>query len=106
MIDISQLSPKEVQDLEKQIEKYKKSEKNLTGYKVSFYVRFNPELHIYDMLTCDGELDPVGFSDYVVDAIADCIIRDFNLKAPEDVSGAEVKVATKEELNETWGKSK
>lgn len=104
MIDISQLSSKEVKELERQIQKYKKSEKNLTGYKVSFYVRFNPELHKDDMLTCDGEIDPETFGEYVVDAIADYIIRDFKLKSPEDVSGAEIKVATKEELDSIWGK--
>ena len=104
MIDISQLSPQEVKELEKQIQKYKKSEKNLTGYKVSFYVRFNPELHKDDMLTCDGEVGPEIFRDYVIDAVADYIIRDFKLKSPEDVSGAEVEVATKEELNSIWGK--
>lgn len=106
MIDISRLSPKEVKELERQIQKYKKSEKNLTGYKVSFYVRFNPELHKDDMLTCDGEIDPETFGDYVVDAIADYIIGDFKLKSPEDVSGAEIEVATKEELDSIWGKTK
>jgi hypothetical protein len=106
MIDISQLSPKEVEELERQIQKYKKSEKNLTGYKVSFYVRFNPELHKDDMLTCDGEIDPETFGDYVVNAIAEDFKLNFKLKYPEDVSGAEIKVATKEELDSIWGKSK
>lgn len=105
MIDISQLSPQEVKELEKQIQKYKKSEKNLTGYKVSFYVRFNPELHKDDMLTCDGELDKYTFGDWLGDNIPDSIIDSFELKQPEDVSGFIVEVATKEELNEIWEKS-
>ena len=85
MIDISQLSPKEVNELEKQIQKYKKSEKNLIGYKVSFYVRFNPELHKDDMLTCDGKLDKYTFGAWFADTIPDSIIDSFELNTKVDL---------------------
>jgi hypothetical protein len=98
MIDISTLTPEEVKELDKQLQKYKKSEKNLSAYKVSFYVRFNPEFHKDDALTCDGELEPVVFADYMADALGDYIIRDFKLKSPEDICGIEVYLATKAEL--------
>jgi hypothetical protein len=96
MIDLSQLSQKEVRDLEKQLQEYKKSEKNLTGYKVTFYVKFNPEFHKEDMLTSLGEISPEDFGEWLVNAIPDSIIDSFELKQPEDVSGFIVEVATKQ----------
>ena len=44
------------------------------------------------MLTCDGDLNPEIFEDYMVDNIAAKIESDFNLKLPEEVSGFRVEI--------------
>lgn len=85
MIDIQNLSKSEVLELERQIQEYKKTEKFLTGYKVTFCVKFNPETHEESSLG-----DPYSFGDWLCSVIPDEIIKSFNLKQPEDVSGFEV----------------
>ena len=84
-ININSLSKSEVLELELQIQEYKKTEKFLTGYKVTFCVMFNPENHKENDLN-----DPESFGDWLYNVIQEEIIRSFNLKKPEDVSGFEV----------------
>ena len=103
MIDLSQLTEEQLNELELQIQKYKEMNK-FAGYKVTFSVRFMPEKHMNDMLTTDGEPDEGLFTDYLLDEIAQKIISDFNLNGfGEQVIIHSVKVATKQELNDGWG---
>ena len=80
MINIQNLSKSEILELEKQIQEYKKSEKFLAEYEVTFRVRFNPETHKESDLS-----DPESFSHWLCDVIPDEIIRSFNLFKPENV---------------------
>ena len=91
MIDISTLSKTEILELEKQIQDYKKSEKNHTFYKVTFHVRFNPEKHENSDIC-----DVYSFSDWLSEEIFDVISASFGLNYPESVSEFSV-----EQVNET-----
>ncbi len=109
MIDLSQLNVEQLKELELQIQKHKEQQKtkdaleNLQGYKVTFYVRFDPEKHKDDdMLTDDGELDPNIFADYLCDNLVTDLIRDFELYGYEDVNYPTVEVATKQEIEEKF----
>jgi hypothetical protein len=48
MIDLSQLTEEQINELELQIQKHKERSK-FAGYKVTLFVRFMPENHLYDM---------------------------------------------------------
>ena len=105
MIDLSQLTEEQLNELELQIQKHKEQQKvkdaleNLKGYKVTFYIRFDPEKHKdNDMLTDDGELDPGIFADYLCDNLVTDLIRNFELYGYEDVSYPIVEIATEEEI--------
>jgi hypothetical protein len=105
MIDLTQLTKEQLNELELQIQKHKEQQKvkdaleNLKGYKVTFYVRFDPEKHKdNDMLTDDGELDPGIFADYLCDNLVTDLIRNFELYGYEDVSYPIVEIATEEEI--------
>ena len=103
MIDLSQLTEEQLNELELQIQKHKRISK-FAGYKVTFYVKFNPEKHTLDMLTNEGQLDEGLFSDYLNDEIATKIMNDFNIDGiDEDVSSVSAEVATKQELANIWG---
>ena len=103
MIDLSQLTEEQLNELELQIQKYKKMDK-FVGYKVTLFVKFIPEKHKNDMLTYEGELNESIFTDYLNDEIATKIMSDFNLDGfDEDVSSFSVEVATKQELADIWG---
>lgn len=88
-------------ELEKQIQQYKKTEKFCVGYKVTFCVKFNPELHPIDKHSSLG--DPESFGDWLCNVIPDEIIKSFELKKPEDVSGFEVTEMTDENKLEWAG---
>jgi hypothetical protein len=105
MIDLSQLTEEQLKELELQIQKHKEQQQvknaleNLKGYKVTFYVRFDPEKHKDDdMLTDEGELDPNIFADYLCDNIVGKLVMDFDLRGYEDVSYPTVEVATQQEI--------
>jgi hypothetical protein len=105
MIDLSQLTEDQINELELQLQKHKEQQKhqdnlkNLKGYKVTFYVRFDPENHKDDdMLTDDGELDPNIFADYLCDNVAGKLVLNFDLRGYEDVSYPNVEVATQQEI--------
>ena len=105
MIDLSQLTEEQLNELELQIQKHKEQQKvkdaleNLKGYKVTFYMRFDPEKHKdNDMLTDDGELDPGIFADYLCDNVVTNLIQEFYLHDYEDVSYPIVEIATEEEI--------
>jgi hypothetical protein len=109
MIDLTQLTEEQLNELELQIQKHKEQQnvknalENLKGYKVTFYVRFDPEKHKDDdMLTDDGELDPGIFADYLCDNLVTDLIKDFELYGYEDVSYPTVEVATKQEIEEKF----
>ena len=108
MIDLSQLTEEQLNELELQIQNHKEQEKhkdnlkNLKGYKVTFYVRFDPEKHKNDMLTDDGELDTGFFTDYLCDNVVTDLIEDFQLYDYEGVSYPNVEVATKQEIEEKF----
>jgi hypothetical protein len=109
MIDLSQLTEDQLNELELQIQKHKEQQKvkdaleNLKGYKVTFYIRFDPEKHKDDdMLTDDGELDPEIFADYLCDNLVTDLIRNFELYGYEDVNYPTVEVATKQEIEEKF----
>ena len=96
MINIQNLSKSEILELEKQIQEYKKTEKFLTGYKVTFCVKFNPDNHQTDNLG-----DTESFGDWLCNVLPEEIINSFNLKQPEDVSGFEVVEMTEDD-KEYW----
>ena len=103
MTDLSQLTYKELQQLEKQIEERKetlrKSKECVEGYKITFCVKFNPAKHEYQELCC-----PEDFGHYLADEVANRIVKDFCLRQ-SDVSGFVVDVMTdedKEEWKEFW----
>ena len=109
MIDLSQLTEEQLNELELQIQKHKEQQKvkdaleNLKGYKVTFYIRFDPEKHKdNDMLTDDGELDPNIFADYLCDNVASKLIMDFDFGDYEDVSYPIVEIATEQEIEEKF----
>ena len=109
MIDLSQLTEEQLNELELQIQKHKEQQKvndaleNLKGYKVTFYVRFDPEKHRDDeILTDDGELDPGIFADYLCDNVVANLIKDFDLYDYEDMSYPIVEIATKQEIKEEF----
>jgi hypothetical protein len=109
MIDLSQLNVEQLNELELQIQKHKEQQKtkdaleNLQGYKVTFYVRFDPEKHKDDdMLTDNGKLDPNIFADYLCDNLVTNLIRDFELYGYEDVNYPTVEVATRQEIEEKF----
>ena len=95
MTDLSKLSYKELQKLEKQIEQRKealrKSKDCVEGYKITFCVKFNPATHAYDDLTT-----PEMFGDYLANDVANLIVNDFGLRQ-SDVSGFGV-----EEMNDEY----
>jgi hypothetical protein len=99
-MDISNLSPEEIKDLEKQIKDYHNSKKAIQGYKVTFYVAYLPKLHGCGVDMLYNEED---FAEWLVNAIPDTIIDVFSLKKPEDVSGFDVVKMTKKEVNEVFG---
>jgi hypothetical protein len=109
MIDLSQLTEEQLNELELQIQKHKEQQQvknaleSLKGYKVTFYVRFDPEKHKNDdMLTDEGELDPNIFADYLCDNVSSKLIMGFELYDYEDVSYPIVEVATKKEIEEKF----
>ena len=85
MTDISKLSFKELQQLEKQIEERKetlrKTKECFEGYKVTFCVKFNPATNPYSDLR-----SPEDFGDYLANDIANVLVNDFGLRQ-SDVSG-------------------
>lgn len=88
MTDLSNLSFKELQELEKQIEERKKalrySKDCVEGYKITFCVKFNPATHSESQLG-----NSVDFGDYLANDIANTIVDYFCLRQ-SDVSGFEV----------------
>ena len=94
MTDLSQLSYKELQKLEKQIEQRKetlrKSKDCVEGYKITFCVKFNPVAHEFDELRNTQE-----FGDYLANDVTNYIIKD---AFPDlDVSGFDIDVMTDED---------
>ena len=108
MIDLSQLNVEQLNELELQIQKHKEEQKhkdnlkNLKGYKVTFYIRFDPEKHKNDMLTSDGNLDEGLFTDYLCDNLVTDLIRDFELYGYEDVNYPTVEVATQQDIEDKF----
>ncbi len=94
-ININDLSRSEILELEQQIQEYKKTEKFLTGYKVTFCVKFNQETH-WDETAFS---DPVSFGEWLNEFLPDEIIKSFNLKKPEGVSGFVVDELRKEQMS-------
>ena len=98
MTDISNLTYKELQQLEKQIEQRKEmlrsSKDCVEGYKITFCVKFNPLTHAYTDLR-SSEM----FGHYLASDVADLIVKDFGL-AELDVSGFEVEEMTDEDKEE------
>ena len=95
MTDISKLSYKELQALEKQIEERKQvlseSKDCVEGYKVTFCVKFNPATNPYSDLR-----SPEDFGDYLANDIANELVNDFGLRQ-SDVSSFEVEWMTDED---------
>ena len=85
MTDLSKLTYKELQALEKQIEERKQvlseSKDCVEGYKVTFCVKFNPATNQYSDLR-----SPEDFGDYLANDIANVLVNDFGLRQ-SDVSG-------------------
>jgi hypothetical protein len=80
MIDVSELSYQEIQNLKKQIEEYENSKKGLRGYKVQFIVLYNPKDREYESIA-----DEESFADWLSDVMSDNITKSFGFKQPEDV---------------------
>ncbi len=93
MTDLSKLSYKELQQLEKQIEERKenlrKSKDCVEGYKITFCVKFNPANH-----ECDDLKSSEEFGEYLANDVTDFILND---GFPDlIVSGFEVEEMTDE----------
>jgi 3'-phosphoadenosine 5'-phosphosulfate (PAPS) 3'-phosphatase len=75
MTDISNLSFKQLQQLEKQIEErkelLKQSKDCIEGYKITFCVKFNPAEHQFDELK-----SPEEFGDYLANDVVNYIVKD------------------------------
>ena len=101
LTDLSKLSYKELQQLEKEIEQRKeilrKSKDCAEGYKITFCVKFNPAKH-----ECSDLNSPEQFGDYLANDVANLIINDLGL-TQLDVSGFEVNVMTDEDKEEWKG---
>lgn len=100
MIDIKNLNKKEILELERQIQEYKKSEKSLIGYKVTFCVKFNPNNHPIEIHS--SICDPDSFGEWLGELIPEQIIDAFDLKNPENVSEFDV-VEMSEKDRKEWG---
>ena len=91
MTDLSNLTYRELQHLEKQIEKRKevlrKSKDCVEGYKITFCVKFNPFTSVLN--------NPEDFGDYLANDVAKLIVTDFGLRQ-SNVSGFEVEEMTDE----------
>jgi len=104
MIDLSQLTEEQLNELELKVQEHRKRQREkqvfdaLKGYKVTFYVRFDPEKHENDMLTNDGELDTGLFTDYLCNSIVVDLIEKLHLYDYEDVSCPVVEIATRQEV--------
>ena len=85
MTDLSNLTYKELKQLEKQIDERKeilrKSKDCVEGYKITFCVKFNPATNPYSDLR-----SPEDFGDYLANDIANVLVNDFGLRQ-SDVSG-------------------
>jgi len=96
MTDLSKLSYKELQQLEKEIEERKetlrKSKECVEGYKITFCVKFNPASHPYDELK-----SPEEFGHYLAADVSNYMINDFHML---HVSGFEVEEMTDEDKEE------
>lgn len=75
MTDLSNLTYKELQQLEKQIDERKyeliKSKDCVEGYKITFCVKFNPAAHEIDDLR-----SPEDFGEYLANDVTDYIMND------------------------------
>jgi len=95
MTDITQLSYKELQQLEKQIDERKevlrKSKDCVEGYKITFCVKFNPAKHEFDELN-----SPEEFGDYLANDVANLIVKDLGL-LQSDVSASIIEEMTDED---------
>ena len=80
MIDVSELSYQEIQNLKKQIEEYDNSKKGLRGYKVQFIILYNPNGREDQDIADEG-----SFGDWITDVLSDNITKSFGLYPPEDV---------------------
>ena len=98
MTDLSNLTYKELQQLEKQIEQRKetlrKSKDCVEGYKITFCVKFNPALHPYTDLR-NTEM----FGHYLANDVANLLINDFVL-SESGVSSFVVEEMTDEDKEE------
>lgn len=99
-INISNLTLKEIRDLEKQIKEYHNSKKAVQGYKVTFHVTYLPKNHTDEK--CDNLYHEEDFGDWLVNVIPDMIEKSFELKQPEYVSGFDVVKMTKEEIDDVF----
>ena len=98
MTDLTNLTYKELRQLEKQIKERKETLRNskdcVEGYKITFCVKFNPAMHAYTDLR-SSEM----FGDYLANDVANLIIKDFGL-TQLNVSGFEVEEMTDEDKEE------
>ena len=85
MTDLTNLTYKELEQLQDQIEERKEmlrsSKDCVEGYKITFCVKFNPAMHAYTDLR-SSEM----FGDYLANDVANLIINDFG-RTQLDVSG-------------------
>jgi hypothetical protein len=85
MKELNSMKFRELKELEKQIKYLKEQHKELRVYKVTFHVGFMASKHD------DSDLgDPEVFGEYFANRPSNLIVKDFNLKGIEDVSGSDV----------------
>lgn len=85
--NLSSLSFKELSELEKAIEKEKEIRKDMRVYKVTFYVGFKANRPIPEHPYYDDLMDTESFGNYLVNTPTNLMIKELNLKEPEDISG-------------------
>ena len=95
MIDLSELTTKELRELEHRIQNEKQTRNELEGWKITFMVRYNPVKN--ERLT-KAKFGIEDLAHFMANEVADLIIKRFNFSMPEDVSGCDIVEATPEEI--------
>lgn len=97
MIDLNDLSAEEINELDKKIKEWRKTEEGLVGYKVTFFVRFGPEEHRGENIA-DSLEAPDSLEEFLIDNLAHEFEQWFDLRRPEGIGGIAVEEVSAAEL--------
>ena len=86
MIDINELTPSEIDELDREIKKYKKSVKNNKCYRITFDIIANPELKRKEEWISECLNDSEDLSDNLNELLYDVLFDTYDLKSSEKVN--------------------